>query len=321
MDSAIQGPSGTPSRQPQGQARHYDWAAANRALTASEVSATARLFSASVIRELASGGRSSLLARLAKESGLAATSNTVGQLFEAAFTVLQRKANRHEYVYKSALTQKVLLGRHSLRTASMLTEFRVGKAKADVVILNGTSTVYEIKSERDNLDRLQHQLASYQEVFDRVNVLTSEEHAAAVEALAPSTVGILVLTSRFHISTRRPAHSDHRRIQPTSILDSLQRAEARLVLERCGVAVPELPNTRVYQAMTGMFAQLDPIKVRAAVSEVLKVTRSPVALGEFVGALPASLQAAALSTQLSASERVRLVQSTKTPLKDALNWA
>ncbi|MEI9986083.1 MAG: sce7726 family protein [Aliidongia sp.] len=53
-----------------------------------------------------------------------------------------------------SVTQKILMGKHSLRTASMLNEFRAGSCKADLVILNGTATVYEIKSERDSLTRL-----------------------------------------------------------------------------------------------------------------------------------------------------------------------
>jgi len=85
----------------------------------------------------------------------------VCSLFERAFSLLEREGYRHEYVYKAALTQKIFLGRHSLQTASMLSEFRVGQCKADLVILNGTSTVYEVKSERDSLDRLERQVAAW----------------------------------------------------------------------------------------------------------------------------------------------------------------
>jgi hypothetical protein len=63
--------------------------------------------------------------------------------------VLKRSGLRDKYVYKAALTQRVLMGKHSLRTACMLSEFRVGDRKADITILNGTTTVYEIKSDRD----------------------------------------------------------------------------------------------------------------------------------------------------------------------------
>lgn len=47
----------------------------------------------------------------------------------------------------NVIANKILLGKHSLNTSHMLSEFRVGYNKADVVIINGTSSVYEIKSE------------------------------------------------------------------------------------------------------------------------------------------------------------------------------
>lgn len=69
---------------------------------------------------------------------------TVGDALDSAFDVLKTAGLRDEYVYRAAITHKILLGTHSLNTACMLNEFRVGVCKADVAILNGTATVYEI---------------------------------------------------------------------------------------------------------------------------------------------------------------------------------
>lgn len=85
---------------------------------------------------------------------------TVGEAFNEAFALLRQTGLRNEYVYRSALTHNLLLGKHSLRTACMLNEFRIGSCKADLIILNGTGTVYEIKSERDSLSRLQNQITN-----------------------------------------------------------------------------------------------------------------------------------------------------------------
>src|SRR5689334_13769722 len=134
------------------------------ALVPQHMAAITRLFSSSVVRELARKGKSPIFARLARQSELfdrLEVNRCVHDLFDLAFSFLQREGYRDEYIYRAALTQKVLLGRHSLQTASMLNEFRVGDCKADVAILNGTATVYEIKSERDSLTRLQRQVASY----------------------------------------------------------------------------------------------------------------------------------------------------------------
>src|SRR5438128_1527304 len=128
------------------------------ATTLTDFAAISRLFSSTVIRELARKGKSPLFARLASQLHLLHSlpaSERVYNVFEAAFAVLGREGYRDEYIYKAALTQRILLGKHSLQTASMLNEFRVGECKADIAILNGTATVYEVKSERDSLARLE----------------------------------------------------------------------------------------------------------------------------------------------------------------------
>ena len=56
-------------------------------------------------------------------------SKRVCAVFEAAFSLLKREGYRHEYIYKAALTHKILLGTHSLQTASMIHEFESAIAK------------------------------------------------------------------------------------------------------------------------------------------------------------------------------------------------
>ena len=128
------------------------------AIGASQLAVISRLFSSAVFREMATKGRSAAFARLFRESSLANSHHSLSRVadaFEAAFTILRAGGCRDEYIYKAALTHRVLLGTHSLKTACMMTEFRVETCKADLAILNGTSTVYEIKSERDSLGRLE----------------------------------------------------------------------------------------------------------------------------------------------------------------------
>src|SRR5882724_11744936 len=101
-------------------------------LNASQQAAIARLFSPTVIRDLACKGRSPLLARLISELtnvGLAGHGDTLARLFDAGFSALQATNYRTEYIYKAAIAHRILLGIHSLQTSVMLTEFRVGNCK------------------------------------------------------------------------------------------------------------------------------------------------------------------------------------------------
>ena len=249
-------------------------------------------------QEMARKGKSPMFARLANEALLFSefsSSNLVRDVFDNAFAILKKKANRHEYVYKSALTQNILLGTHSLNTASMLTEFRVGKCKADVAIFNGTATVYEIKSERNSLSRLERQIASYRDVFAKVYVIAGENHVDAVFDAVPSDVGVLKLSNRHTISQLRDALDQPERTSPAIIFDSIRLNEARKILELNGADIPSVPNTQLYSVLRELFVGLSPEVAHTGMVDVLKKTRNLLPLADVVGQLPSSLQCAALS--------------------------
>jgi len=293
-------------------------------LAADQLAAISRLFSSSIVREMARKGRSPLFARLVTQSQLLRSislSERVCALFDAAFSLLKREGYRHEYIYKAALTHKILLGKHSLQTASMINEFRVGDCKADIAILNGTATVYEVKSERDSLTRLERQIAAYATVFAKVYVIAAESHIQAVTNTIPDFVGILCLNSRHQISTLRDAANQPGRTSPGAIFNSIRMEEARMILSSFDVHVPCMPNTELYAALRSEFVKLDPIQAHEGMVRVLKQTRNLLPLSALVDQLPVSLQTAALSVPLRKADHQRLVDTVNTPLKDAMGWA
>jgi len=293
-------------------------------LNPSQLTAAARLFSSAVVREMADTGRSPMFCRLAHESGLKSSfknEGIVGNFLDKAFSLLKNKAYRYEYVYKAAVTHKLLLGVHSLRSASMLSEFRIGPCKADLVILNGTSTVYEVKSERDNLDRLENQLEAYRKVFARVNVIAAEEHVQSVAAKVSKDVGILVLSNRHQISTVREAANRPDNIDPCAVFESLTKDEAIAILNRIGRGIPIVPNTRFHAEMLKIYAELDPFSLHECMIGVLKETRSLQPLSKLMQELPKSLQTAVISTQLRQRDHLNLIKAVRTPISEAFAWS
>ena len=292
-------------------------------LHSTQLSAMTRLFSSAVFREMAKKGRSPLFSRLFALTGIAdrCVDDTVGGAFDVTFDILRAAGRRDEYIYRSALTHNVLLGKHSLNTACMLAEFRAGACKADVAILNGTATVYEIKSERDSLARLANQIQNYKKVFAKVYVIASEGHVTGVLDTVPEDVGVMMLGSRYRITTVREADDRSDRICPVTVFESLRSAEAVAILKRLNIAVPDVPNTQRHAAMRALFAQLDPTAVHNAMVSTLKATRNLAPLGDLVDHLPRSLHAAALSIQIRRADHGRIVEAISTPLCAAKAWA
>lgn len=249
------------------------------------------------------------------------SSMSVSDCFQAAFSTLRRKAHRHEYIYKSAITNKVLLGIHSLKTASMITEFRVADCKADVVILNGTGTVYEIKSERDSLTRLERQISAYMNVFATVNVIVGENHTKSVLDLTPPEVGVMELSSKHTISTIRPGENKPERTKSDAIFESINLKEAQLILRELRLEVPNVPNTLLYDACRELFADIPGHVAHKEMVSTLKRTRKLTALSELVDKLPPCLYSAALSSKIRRQDHDRLVSAMRLSVGDALEWA
>jgi hypothetical protein len=291
---------------------------------ATQLSALSRLFSAGVFREMARMGRSPMFARLFAETGLVnhvAARDSVSAAFDAAFAVLRQSGSRDEYVYRAALTHNILLGRHSLNTASMLTEFRAGSCKADVAILNGTGTVYEIKSERDSLARLANQVANYRKVFAKIYVIAGESHLQEIINSTPDDVGVMSLVRWDRIRIVREATERPDLVCPVTIFESLRSNEARAILQDLQVQVPDVPNTLLHGVMRECFAHLDPAEVHRQMVRTLKRTRNLASLSDLVDQLPLSLQPAALAVQVRQADHNRLVEAVHTPIVEAMTWA
>lgn len=294
------------------------------AQSTTQLSAMSRLFSSSVFGELATKGRSALFARLLRQTELGFVelhAGTVGEAFEAVFSRLKRIGSRDEYIYKAALTHRVLLGRHSLRTACMLNEFRAGECKADLAILNGTTTVFEIKSERDSLSRLERQIANYRTVFATVFVVASEKHVGAVLEGTPPDVGVLSLCRRYHITTCREAVNRPDQIVPLAVLNAVRASEAVAMACAMGCQVPKVPNTLLHRELRAIFETQSPVAVHDAMLATLKRTRNLLPLSDLVDRLPPSLHPAVLCRPLKKSDHLRLLDAVRTPLEQAWAWA
>lgn len=282
-----------------------------------------KLFSASVFNEFAKSGKSQLFAR--EIGNLHNTTQEpsnvrVADIFESAFNILKQPKNRNEYIYKSAITQKVLLGVHSLKTASMLNEFRVGKCIADVVVLNGTGTVYEIKSERDSLARLQEQVLGYRDVFASVCIIAGENHIGSILDTIPEDVGVIKLSRRHQLTTIRHAQNIPARTKSDAIYDAIRMQEARIILTRCGYEIPDLPNTQMYIALKRLFTQLPSEVAHREMVRTLKATRNQSALNTFIKNLPNSLKTIGLTTPMNKIEQHRFLTALATPLTEAMEW-
>jgi hypothetical protein len=105
-------------------------------------------------------------------------------LFEKDITYLQyykylyRVLGKHyqnEYYFKNEFLNKWLKSELGNSDSVIFSEFRIGKAIADLAMFNGTSKVFEIKTILDNMDRLSGQLDAYSKIFNEIYLIVPAE--------------------------------------------------------------------------------------------------------------------------------------------------
>lgn len=218
---------------------------------------------------------------------------------------------RCEYVFKNAIATDILMDFHSPEKARLLSEFRSGSCRADAVIVNGTSSVYEVKTDLDSLGKLQKQLNSYRSIFDKIYVVASSSMCDKVAALIDDDVGIFSFTDNAQLKSIRKSASHKELVSPSQIFDCMRRDEYVGAITKHFGQAPTVPNTQIYTECKKLFCELSPIAAHAAMVHALKRRTEISSAWHLVGKVPSSLTYLCLTTtgspkMLSSLERALL---------------
>ena len=225
----------------------------------------ARIFSPTILKELSITGKSDKMSKILRELNLyeqLSLEQNVASFFNDVYNFLS-KYYKNEYIYKNTIIKNILLGRHSLNTAYVINECRIGKSRADSVILNGTSTVYEIKSEYDTFLRLEQQLNDYKQAFEYVYIVVPTSTVEKLKnSLKDFNVGILELNNNDSLTKIREAKSNKEYFDKNIIFDILNQREYKSIVHKYFNNIPIVPNTKTYSLYREYFNKLDNITNR-----------------------------------------------------------
>lgn len=180
------------------------------------------------------------------------------ELVSEIYNVL-RKDYRNEYFYKNTLLNKLLLGIHSVNTTTALTEIPIEHSKADFVLINGKAVVYEIKTELDNLERLESQINDYYKAFDHVAVVTYKDNLPELEkkiAMMGKPIGIYVLKKQGSLSQISVPDKFSNLLDKETLFKILRKAEYEdIILSRYG-SLPEVTQFKYYRECKKLFLKI-----------------------------------------------------------------
>lgn len=199
------------------------------------------LFTQKVFRELLDYGENHTYSTAVNQYAKGAETNY--DAIKAIYKTLAQE-HRNEYFYLNTLLNKWLVGIHSVKSTTALTQVPINNSIADFILMNGISVVYEIKSDLDNFERLNSQILDYYTAFSRVCVVVPEVNfGKACTLLKNTSVGIYSLTKNITISrkNRKEPIENNSLLNHTSIFKVLNKKEYENILIK---QVGELPKVK-----------------------------------------------------------------------------
>lgn len=247
------------------------------------------LYNRTFVRKIISNNYKNYLENILSRSNYLVNEVSLVHVLDSLYSEFKKKY-KCEYVYKNTIVNKILLGRHSLNTSTLISELNVGKSKADIVIFNGTSTVYEIKTELDSLNRLEAQLEDYLKCFDKIYVITTLENIKKLENKLSGKIGLIEYTKRGTLREHKKAESNKRNIDKKSLFSLFRKNEMLNIIKKIGFEIPDVHPRYLREECEKIFLKLSNEEAHNFAIEEIKKRKIKNEQKEIIEMAPESLK-------------------------------
>lgn len=197
------------------------------------------------------------------------------QLIKKSYKKLS-KNYRCEYIYKNNVLLHILK-EHTLKDTIVFDEFKIGKSKADLVMLNGSIRIFEIKTELDNLEKLSKQINDYKKVANEINIVTDEKFGETLfEDYKESEIGIIILNDKNKLVTIKKSHRLKNNFDFTTLFKLLRKQEYLDLVLKNYQYIPNVPNTKIFKECLCLLKDVDIIEFQKQVLGKLKERRTEI---------------------------------------------
>lgn len=179
---------------------------------------------------------------------------------------------RCEYVFKNEVINKILLRHFTNHDTISFSEFRVDQSIADLVMFNGISRAYEIKTDYDSDKRLIHQLTDYNKLFDKCYLVTSSDGYKKYAKELPDNIGIITFehkgNSLVHHIVKEAELNDV--IDIPTLMRSIRAVEYKSIVKDLYGSLPVVSEFDMFEECEKLLANAENRKVRASFMRVIK---------------------------------------------------
>ena len=239
---------------------------------------------------------------------------TYSDLLKKSYSLIS-KYYRCEYVYKNELL-KLLLKKYGTRNSVYFSEFRVGNSIADMVMFNGESKAFEIKTEYDTSRRLDKQMDDYKCFFDKCYIVVPESKVDEYSDIIESTTGIISMSRdnwRIILKEIRHAHQNER-FESEALMSCLRTEEYKNIVLSLGKTLERVSGYDMYKYCYQIISKANHDKLRELFLREVKKRKNNTAL---LRKYPMSIRQMMLSLNLPEYKANKLLEQLNISVNQA----
>lgn len=192
---------------------------------------------------------------------------TYKDYFSYIYSVL-KSHYRSEYIYKNYLITKMLSTESFSSDFTILNEFKINKSIADLVLINGTTRVLEIKTALDDSRRLSSQINDYKKAFKEICIVTHFSLADKYLKITDKSIGIIAINDNSLDTIREPMENNS--FDNTVIIKCLRKAEYTQIIYNYFGYLPESTDFNFFRECVKMFQKIPSEKLHDMMVQELK---------------------------------------------------
>lgn len=224
-----------------------------------------------------------------------------------------KKSYRCEYVFKNELLRRLLSHYRGASTVAF-SEFRVGDAIADMVLVNGESRVFEIKTEYDTPKRLERQMSEYCKVFDKCYLVVPREKAEEYSHIVSEETGIIAVSyERGRVcmdQEYRPA-TKNTEMDASVLMRTLRTPEYKNIVKSFYGSLPDVTDFEMFEVCEQMMGNIPSSELSVLFKREIKKRKSY--MDELRG-VPVPIRQACLAMNLKPQEMEELIENLSNPI-------
>lgn len=232
--------------------------------------------------------------------------DTYFELLKRSYSLIS-KYYRCEYVYKNELI-KLLLKKYGTRNSVYFSEFKVGNSIADMVMFNGESKAFEIKTEYDTPRRLDKQMEDYKCFFDKCYLVIPEERLDEYYNIVESSTGIITMCRRENggiVLNETKLAYQNKHFNPKALMSCLRTSEYQNIALSLGASFDGVAGYDVFKYCYNVISLANPDRVRKLFLQEVKKRKNNTSL---LRKYPTSIRQMMLSLNLPEEKANKLLE-------------